>query len=478
MQKLKIFEDVEIRHLDKKGDGNGVYCPPSQEMKEVVVPFAIPGDVVDVQVFKKQRKKNYAKINSIKKPSEERIEPKCLHFGVCGGCRWQQMEYSTQLKYKNEFIYKIFSSLCSSSQIKPTIGCELPWHYRNKMEFSFSCDIHQQKFLGLIMNSTRGKVFNLTECHLVNSWFAEAVKNTRQWWHETGLEAYRPNKDQGSLRTLTVREGHRTGDRMIILTVSGNADYALQKRHLESFVAYMRDGIEPYGGDAKLSIFLRIQQIAKGMPTNFYEMLLYGPDHIREILHIQTNKEQPSHSLTFTISPSAFFQPNSFKAEQIYSLAIQMAELTKDAIVYDLYCGTGTLSICMAPYVKQVIGVEISPESALDAKTNAANNGIKNVTIMTGAVRHLLNQIKDDPEISKPDVVFIDPPRPGLDPEALLSLIELNPPKIIYISCNPQTQFTNVQELVAHGYELKEIQPVDQFPHTAHVENIVLLHRK
>lgn len=478
MHKIKIIENLPITQLDPHGDGKGQYCGPTLVEKDVLVPFSIPGDVVDVQVFKKKKSQIQGRLEVIKTASADRIAPRCLHFGSCGGCRWQQMDYATQLNYKNAYIQKVFASLCDASFISPTLGCESPWEYRNKMEFSFSSDLSQNKYLGLIMNSSRGKVFNLTECHLVNTWFADAVKTTRQWWHETGLDAYRPSKDQGSLRTLTVREGQRTGDRMVILTVSGNPDYALHKRHLESFVAFIKDAIEPAGKGSHLSIFLRIQQICKGMPTNFYEMHLYGPDHIREVLHIKTPEHENPLSLTFTISPSAFFQPNTRKAEQIYSLAIQMAELNKEAVVYDLYCGTGTLTICMAPYVKQVIGVEISPESALDAKTNASHNGIKNVSIMTGAVRHLLTQIKNDATVAKPDVVFIDPPRPGLDPEALANLIELNPPKIIYISCNPLTQFENVKDLMKEGYQLKKIQPVDQFPHTAHVENIILLTKK
>ena len=478
MKKIKILENLEITHFDSHGDGLARYTNTEKVEKIVEVPFAIPGDVVDAQLFKKQRKKLIAKLHTVKMPSSLRIEPRCIHFGSCGGCRWQQMEYQTQLKYKDEFIRRLFAPIGQETIIHPVISCEVPWQYRNKMEFSFASDSHQRKYLGLVMNSSRGDVFNLTECHLVNSWFAECVKTVRQWWHETGLDAYHPRRDRGALRTLTLREGQRTGDRMVILTVSGNPEFALHKRHLESFVAFVRDAIEPMSTNSQLSIFLRIQQISKGMPTNFYEMLLYGPDHIREILHIQTEENQKPHSLTFTISPSAFFQPNSAKAEQIYSLAIQMAKLNREATVYDLYCGTGTLSMCMGPYVKNVIGVEISLESALDARTNAANNGIDNITIMTGAVRHLLTQIKNDKKLDPPDVVFVDPPRPGLDPEALSNLIELNPPKIIYISCNPVTQVQNIEVLQKQGYILERIQPVDQFPQTFHVENIALLTRK
>ncbi len=213
------------------------------------------------------------------------------------------------------------------------------------------------------------------------------------------------------------------------------------------------------------------------MTTNLYEMLLYGPDHIREILHIKVNPNEPPISLTFHISPSAFFQTNTVQAEQLYSLALGLAKIPRDAIVYDLYCGTGVIGICISKHVKEVIGIELSPESALDARTNAKLNRCANVTIISGAVRHVLTQIPEQ-KISRPDVVIVDPPRPGLDPGSMKHMLEICPPKILYISCNPITQATNVAEFLKHGYRISTIQPVDQFPQTYHVENIVVLERR
>lgn len=327
------------------------------------------------------------------------------------------------------------------------------------MEFTFSNNAAGTKFLGLVMDSSRGRVLNLTECHLVNPWFVEGLTAVRKWWHESGLLAYRPPHDTGTLRTLILREGVTTGDRLAMLTVSGNPDYALKQHHLDSFVAFLREAIEP--NSQPLSIFLRIQQQMRGQPTQFYEMQLYGPDHIREQML----------SLQFKISPSAFFQPNTRQAERLYARALEMAQIPENSVVYDLYCGTGTLALCASLSASQVFGVELSPESSLDARENAKANGRLNVNIITGDVGKVLAE----QNLPKPDLVMVDPPRSGLDPTAVKQLLALNCPKILYISCNSVTQAQNIGALI--GYTLKAVQPVDQFPQTPHVENIALLER-
>lgn len=477
LYKKKTLE-IQIEGFSKKGNGVGFYTNPQGARLEIEVPFAIPGDFVRTTLFRKRYGKYQGKLDEVIKPSPDRITPMCSHFGVCGGCRWQQLSYERQVEKKEAFVKTAFGDLLTSDvEFIPILKCTPPWHYRNKMEFSFSSDSAGQKFLGLVMDSSKGKVVNINECHLANPWFMDAVKAVREWWSESGLKAYHPNHDAGSLRTLILREGQRTGDRMVLLNVSGNPDYALQKQHLESFVASLRSVIEPALPSSNLSIFLRIQQIAKGMATNFYEMKLYGSDQMREILQIQLDEEDKPLSLTFSVSPTAFFQPNTQQAEQLYSRALKMTKIPNEAVVYDLYCGTGTLGICIAKHAKQVIGVEISPESALDAQTNASRNGIDNLTIICGAVRHVLQQIREEKILPPPDIVMVDPPRPGLDPDALRHLVDLNAPKILYISCNPITQAANIAELKQYGYRIEAMQPIDQFPHTLHVENIAILSR-
>jgi 23S rRNA (uracil1939-C5)-methyltransferase len=214
------------------------------------------------------------------------------------------------------------------------------------------------------------------------------------------------------------------------------------------------------------------------MPTNFYEMHLHGPDHIRETLQVACTSDEPPVNLTFKISPTAFFQPNTRQAEKLYSLAIQLTGLPERGVVYDLYCGTGTLGICAAHKAKHVIGIELSPEASLDARANATANAVGNVEILCGSVPDILDQLRREGGKHSPDLVMVDPPRAGLDPKAIRQLLDLRAPKILYISCNPVTQAENVIALVEAGYSIKVIQPVDQFPQTTHVENIVVLENR
>lgn len=474
--KKNRIEDVTIKNFSTKGHGVGSFVRTDGSSGEAEISFTIPGDLVRATLYNKRRGRWQGKIDEILQPSSDRIHPKCVHFATCGGCKWQQMTYETQLRYKQSFVKEIFENFLNPSiDFRPIVGSQ-EWAYRNKMEFSFSGDINKNKYLGLIIDSSKGKVVNLTECHLVNPWFVKTLKAVREWWEASDLDAYHMHRNTGSLRTLTLREGMNTGDRMVFLTVSGNPDYALTRQQLENFVQAIQKSFEAsFDIENKLSIFLRIQQIAKGMETQFYEMHLSGPDHIKETLSIQMQAQNEPATFKFTISPTAFFQPNTKQAERFYSLALQMADINPTSVVYDLYCGTGTLGICASKLAKEVIGVEISPESSLDARQNAALNHSKNVTVITGDVREVLRQIQIEKKLPVPDVAFVDPPRAGLDADAMQQLIQLKPPKILYISCNPSTQAINVAQLLEQGYRIEIIQPVDQFPQTVHIENLILL---
>lgn len=474
---LNVSSEVLIDRFNKKGNGLGTTADEAR--RAVEVPFAIPGDKVQAMLRRKKGGIVQGQLEQVLSPSPLRIAPRCLHFASCGGCRWQQLAYGDQLKLKQEYIESLFLPLLPDHvEAGPIVPCDPCWQYRNKMEFTFSSDAAGNKYLGLIMDSSRGKVLNLTECHLVNPWFVDAIKAARGWWDESGLSAYYPPGDKGSLRTLTVREGWSSGDRMVMLTVSGNPTYALNRHQLDSFIAYMRDAVEPVDPERRLSLFLRIQQAVKGEETSFYEMQLYGPDHLRERLSIQDEAAASPVELAFDVSPSAFFQPNTGQAQKLYSLALQMLNIPSGSVVYDLYCGTGTLGICAARRAKQVIGVEISPESSLDARTNATKNGLSNIQIFTGAVSEVIGAIQKEKSLPSPDVVMVDPPRVGLDPVSIEHLAAFASSKILYISCNPATQVGNVKELIEKGYEIESLRPVDQFPHTVHIENIVVLRKR
>lgn len=460
--------DIKIEKFSIKGNGVGQII--QDQTNEAEISFAIPGEVVNAEL-RKRNGRWLGRIKEILEPSSKRIAPRCAHFGLCGGCRWQQMSYDDQLKYKEASVRNIFASMMTQDTIiKPIIGSS-PWHFRNKMDFTFSSDLNRNKYLGLIMDSTKGKVVNVTECFLMNSWFLNALTAVRHWWEGSNLEAYRPLRNTGSLRMLTLREGVKTKDRMVVLTISGHPDFALGSQHLESFVAAIRSAIEISEG--KLSIYLRIQQIEKGLPSNFYEMLLYGARMIEDQFEIRL-KDSESTFFKFSYSPSVFFQPNATQAEKVISCAIEYAEINKNNVVYDLFCGTGAFGICASRMAKQVIGIEISPEAADDARKNAFANDCQNVKVISGAVRHVLNM--QDEALPFPDVVFVDPPR-QFDQLALRQLLDLNPPIILYLASDPQTQIEPLKEFLNGGYNIHLIQPFDQFPHTPHVQNLVLLRK-
>ncbi len=470
-----IIVEVPITEFSKEGHGLGTVAYPEGRIANVEVPFMIPGDKVKALLLHKNKGVYQSKVKELVEHSPNRIAPRCVHFGSCGGCRWQQISYEQELFQKEQFIQHCLAPYLNAGVIiHPILACYPPWQYRNKIELSFSSDKAKNLYLGFILYGSRGHVFQMRECHLVRPWFVEAVKTVELWWRESGLDAYHLGHNTGSLRTLILREGRRTGDRLIMLTVSGNPEFALHKRHLESFVSSLRNAIEPIDPDQHLSIFLRIQQIAKGRKTQFYEMLLYGSDHIREVLYVTRQDGQQPDRLSFKISPAAFFQPNTEQAERLYSQALHMVHIPKGAMVYDLYCGTGALGICAAQQAQEVIGIELAPESVLDAQENVKQNGLSNVKILAGDVGHVLPQLIAQGK-GQPDVIMVDPPRVGLDRQIIQHLLELQPSKILYISCNPVTQASNLEDLLQRGYRLESVQPVDQFPHTIHVENIVVL---
>ncbi|NGX59462.1 MAG: 23S rRNA (uracil-C(5))-methyltransferase RlmCD [Chlamydiae bacterium] len=432
---------------------------------------ALPGEEVSFELGPKRKKRRLCYLREILKPSTERCAPRCSHVPLCGGCAFQHWDYPFQLKHKMEIVKKEFHELIEEHQpeIRPILECDDPWRYRNKMEFSFSENREGEKFLGLMMAGARGKVLSLKECHLTSEWFADVVRTAQAFWEQSDLRAYHHRTDRGHLRTLTVREAKQGKGKMVMLTVSGNPDFALKKSQIAQFVKDM----QATAPEENLSIFLQIQQIAKGRPTQFFEMPLSGPDHISERLYIELYGE--THTFDFKISPTSFFQPNTLQAQKLYSCGLQMLSNLEDAVVFDLYCGGATLGLSAAKCAREVVGIELNHHSVFDAGWNQEENKIKNFSIHRGDVGEVLERLKD--KLTSPDIVIVDPPRAGLDEKALFHLKELSPKEILYISCNPKTQAANIAQLVKHGYQLNILQPVDQFPHTPHIENIALLQK-
>lgn len=460
-------DQVRIEQLNRRGWGVG-FRGALAEPVEVI--GALPGDLVSICLHKKKRGQWRAGLLKVIQPSSLRVESRCGHVPTCGGCTWQQMAYSAQLAEKENRVKKIFSPFMQ--KIQPIIPCEDPWHYRNKMEFSFSQNQVGKRFLGLMIAGSKGHVLPLSECHLVSPWFISVLKQVHGWWEQSGLLAYRRN-DSGTLRTLTLREGKRTKDKLVMLTVSGHPAYAPHQGQLKSFIEAVHSSV-PHEDHARLSLFLRIQQIHKGSPTQFYEMHLAGPDHLLEKMSFCLDRPI---ELTFKISPTAFFQPNPLQAEKLYAAALQMVSFPKRC-VFDLYAGTATLSMIIAPFAEKVTAIELNPYACLDAQANKEFNQLNNLEIICGDVGKTVEVLRKRSDFVPPDLVVIDPPRMGLDETALSHLMGLGSKEILYISCNPETQILNIQRFMQKGYALVHVQPVDQFPHTPHIENIALLKLK
>ncbi|MFN0065864.1 MAG: 23S rRNA (uracil(1939)-C(5))-methyltransferase RlmD [Chlamydiales bacterium] len=375
---------------------------------------------------------------------EDMVEPKCKHFGSCGGCRFQHLPYNLQLEQKEEQLRTLFPAY----RLEPILGCEEEWRWRNKMEFSFSQAKCGERFLGLMMRGKRGRVITLKECYLTDTWFVDALQKVYQWWEGDDLEAYFPPANRGHLRTLTFRHGIQSGEKMAMLTISGE----LTQEQEEGFVACLPDFH---------SLILRTQMTQKGVPTRFEEKVLQGRGYIFETLG----------DFCFKIRGSSFFQPNTLQAERLYQKIFELANFQKDEILLDLYCGTGTIGIWCAHAVKRVVGVELNKEAILDAQENISLNEISNMEVLEGDVEKIFEMLPF------PDVVIVDPPRAGLSAKTVKELLLQGAKKIIYVSCNPRSQAQDIAQL-EERYIVEGLFPVDQFPQTPHVENIAMLSLK
>ncbi len=469
MVKKTSIATISIDRLSSKGFGVGaLQKTPHSHPSKAVIPCSVPGDQLIVEIGPKRKGSYLGKLLSISQASSDRVGAVCKHADVCGGCSLHYLKYEKQLLYKQEKIRELFNSLFPG-EIAPIVAAPLYWNYRNKMEFSFSQNKSGERFLGLIRVGSRGKVENLTECHLSPSWFVKVLDAVRIWWVSADIAAFHELHNTGSLRTLTLREGKKTGHKMAILTVSGNPDYALSKEKILQFAECVKNVLkdEPF-----LSVFLRIQQAIRGQPTQFYEMLLSGPDHIQEELRILIGSYQKSYR--FKISPTAFFQPNTLQAERLYSQALAMAGMKKRGCILDLYAGTATLGMVFAPFAEKVIAIERNPYAVFDAEVNRELNDVRNLQVYPGDVAEVLQTLN----VKHPDLVIVDPPRTGLSSEALKILVSIAPLEILYISCAPNQQAKDCLFLQQSGYEIVAIQPIDQFPHTIHIENILLLQKR
>lgn len=459
-----ISLELTVKRLSPCGRGVAFF---ENSDKKIEVLGVLPGEKIAVEVRKKRRRSRVTsgKLLAILEASSHRVTAPCSHFGKCGGCVLQQMDYSEQVKYKENKVKALFPHT-DPTLFYPLMRADPLYGYRNKMEFSFSQNLQGEKFLGLMQGAGKGRVETIQRCHLCSLWASHLLQKIRQWWEASNLQAYYMPKNAGHLITLTVREGMRTNAKLVMLTVSGNPEFALKKEELDS---YKRAVLEALPNEKQLSIYLQIKQMGRGISTQFFEMHLAGPDTLSEELHLTTYNEKKVIKLK--VNPSSFLQPNTYQAERFYAKAIELLELQGDELLLDLYCGIASIGLSLASHVKRVVAIEINPYAVHDAKENIKLNNQTNIEVHLGDVGKVLKELA----LAQPDVVVIDPPRAGLDALACEQLLQLGPEKICYISCNPETQSRDIALLT--GYQIKAIQPVDQFPHTIHMENIVILHK-
>jgi len=463
-----ILSDVEI--VDAGAEGKAI---ARVDGMVIFVPFVVPGDIVDIKIFKK--KKNYAEGRAIalKQPSPLRREAACPHFGICGGCKWQTLDYTAQLQYKQQQVKDNLERLghLDTSTMKPICGSEQVYYYRNKLEFTFSSkrwlkegEIRSDDdpgALGFHIPTLFDKVLPIEHCALQSD-PSNAIRNSiGQYAIEHQLPFYDIRNHNGYLRNIVIRNSS-IGEWMVTIIVAEDKPEWLNP--LLEFVHKQFRQIT--------ALLYIINNKFNDSYTDLEAHTYYGKDHIMEAMP-RYNGGTPLH---FKIGPKSFYQTNSQQAFRLYSFVADYAHLTGNEIVYDLYTGTGTIAQFLASNCKKVIGVEYVEDAISDARINAAVNGFDNCTFYAGDMAQVLT---DDfiAANGNPDVVVTDPPRAGMHEKVVSQLLRMKAPRIVYVSCNPATQARDIAMLM-EAYTIAAIQPVDMFPHTQHVENVCLLIRK
>ena len=431
------------------------------------VEFAVPGDVVDVRVIKK--KKNYleGRIIRIVKPSEKRLEPFCEHFGVCGGCKWQPLPYEMQLEAKRQQVYDQLVRIghLEVPEILPTLGSEKTVEYRNKLEFSASdkrwlsaeemeTETEFTPGLGFHVGKFFDKVLDINRCHLQPEPSNAIRLFIRKYALEHGIPFYNLRENHGILRNVFVRTTER-GEVMLIVCFGGKFP------GMNDMLDAIADGFPQIK-----SLYYIVNAKVNDSITDQDCILYNGEEAIYEEME----------GLKFKIGPKSFYQTNTLQAYNLYKVAKGFAELQGNEVVYDLYTGTGTIAQFVSAGASRVIGIEYVPEAIDDAKVNAAANGITNCEFFAGDMKDVLND-RFIEEHGKPDVMIVDPPRAGMHPDVVKTILNAAPRRIVYVSCNPASQARDLA-MMSGKYKITAVQPVDMFPHTQHVENVCRLEIK
>lgn len=464
-KELPVVENVEITGVAAEGKSIA-----RVDDMVVFIPYGAPGDVVNIKLDKKKRSYAEAHIVDMVKPSPDRVTPACEHFGVCGGCKWQHIPYESQLRYKRDQVVDALTRIAKVEipEVNPTLGSKETFCYRNKLEYTFSCkcwitfedlrsgrEITDRNALGFHIPGAFDKVLDIKKCWLQDDLSNRIRLFVRQYALAKGYEFYDIKAQQGLMRTLMVRIAS-TGEVMLIVVFA---------RPEQEKIDDMMGAIAAEFPEITSLLYIVNQKVNDTIADQ--EVVTFrGRDYINEEME----------GLQFRIGPKSFYQTNSHQAYELYKVARRMACLKPDDLVYDLYTGTGTIANFVARQVKKVVGIEYVPEAIADAKLNSEVNGIDNTIFFAGDMKDVLTD-GFIAEHGRPDVMIIDPPRAGMHEDVVNVILNARPERIVYVSCNPATQARDLA-LMDSLYRVAEVQPVDMFPHTHHVENVVRMTRR
>lgn len=462
-QERLVFNDIAIIDIAEEGKGVG-----KTDDLVLFVEKAIPGDVVDVELMRKKKSFGEGRIQTLKKASEYRVEPFCEHFGVCGGCKWQHMTYDAQLLFKQQSVENALTRIgkVDTSSMEPILASGQTEYYRNKLEYTFSnkkwlttlddnVEDMNMDALGFHVPGRFDKILNVSHCYLQEDPSNVLRNSVREFAVANAISFYDLRDHSGVLRNLIIRISS-TGELMVIVVFA----YP-EEGQVELLMSFIKDKFP------SITSLLYIINQKKNDTIFDQEIEIYnGRDFIYEEME----------GLKFKVGPKSFYQTNSAQAYELYKITRDFAGLSGDELVYDLYTGAGTIANFVAKYAKEVIGVEYVPSAIEDAKINSEINGVKNTKFYSGDMKDVLTA-SFIAKHGKPDVVITDPPRAGMHTDVVARLLEMESPKIVYVSCNAATQARDLI-LLAEKYDVVRIKPVDMFPHTQHVENVVLLKLK
>lgn len=463
-KELPVLQGVSITGV--AAEGNAI---ARVDNMVVFIPYGAPGDVATVRLTRKKHSYAEGRIESLDVPSDLRVEPRCTHFGTCGGCRWQHLPYDFQLDCKRQQVVDCLERIAKvpHPEVRPAIGSESIWDYRNKMEYTFSDklwltpeqmasgeEFTDRRAAGFHIPGAFDKVLDIGYCHLQDAGIGNELRNfVKQLGKERDLTFYNLRENRGLLRTLMIRTAS-TGQVMALMSFGEDDPQGIKT---------VMQAIADKFGDRITSLLYVVNLKANDTFGDLEVHTFAGSPFI----------EEEMEGLRFRVGPKSFYQTNSHQALRLYTVAREMAALTGSELVYDLYTGTGTIANFVARRARKVVGIEYVPEAIADAKVNSEVNGIGNTDFYAGDMKDILTSEFIERH-GRPDVMIVDPPRAGMHEDVVNVILNAEPGRIVYVSCNPATQARDLALLHAK-YDIDAVQPVDMFPHTAHIENVVRL---